>query len=224
MLRFFFWTLLIINALLLSAKIAFDYGYLDSFITKNSEPYRMKAQLNTQKLKVMTIDEAMNIVEKNNKKETLISCLEVGQFTQAESASLETILKSLNLGERQRVIDVSDAPKTMVYLPALGSKDAVDKKSAQLRKLGITDFHLVEDRNLPVWSISLGVFSTLEAAKTHQANLSKKGIKETRTAPKASSTSKFAYRFKDIAIAEKNVIDTLQTKIANYQEKECAAK
>lgn len=221
MLRFLFWTFFIINVLLLSLKLGFDFGYLDSLIVKNNEPYRIKAQLNTEKIKVISINDAMNIVE-SNKKASTIACLEVGKFTQSESSSLESILKALNLGERQTIIELTEPSKNMVYIPALGSKDAVEKKTAQLRKLGIIDFYQIEDKALPAWSISLGVFKTPEAAKAHLANMIKKGIKEAKLAPTTNGLTKYAYRFKDIDNAEKSVIDTLKEKIENYHVRNCA--
>jgi hypothetical protein len=223
MLRFIFWALLIINVLLLTLKLALDYGYLESFIVKNNEPYRLKAQLNTDKVKLISINDAMNIVE-NNKKSNTIACLEVGKFTQPESMSLEAVLKNLNLGERQTVIEISETTKNMVYIPAIGSKDAVEKKSGQLRKLGIIDFHQIEDKSLPAWSISLGVFKTPEAAKAHLANMIKKGIKDAKIAPSSISPAKYAFRFKDVGLTEKAVIDTLKEKIENYQVNNCTSQ
>lgn len=223
MLRFLFWTLIIVNVLLLSLKLAFDYGYLDSLVVKNNESFRMKAQLNTEKIKLISINDAMNIVEKN-KKTNSVSCLEVGKFTQSESSSLENILKELNLGDRQTIIELPEISKNMVYIPALGSKDAMEKKLAQLSKLGIIDFNHIEDKTLPAWSISLGVFKTPEAAKAHLANMIKKGIKEAKLAPVNNGPIKYAYRFKDIDSTEKTVIDTLKEKIENYQVKNCSSQ
>lgn len=224
MLRFFFWTLFIINVLIISLKLAFDYGYLESYTHKNNDPYRMKAQVNTDKLNLMTLDQAMDVVENNQKKLSMTACVEVGKFTQEESKALEAILKPLNLGERQTVIDVSEPFKNMVYITGLANQAAVDRKIAQLKKSGLNDVHFIEDKAMPAWSISLGVFKTPEAAKLHLATVQKQGFKEAKIAPRPASLNKYAYRFKELVVEEKKIIDSLKDKIANYQTRSCAAQ
>ena len=135
--------------------------------------------------------------------------------------SFEEKLKLLALGERQSRTEIAEVATNMVYLPSLGSKDAADKKAAQLKKLGLSEFYIVQDQSPLRWGISLGVFKTPEAAQTHLANLVKKGLKEARIAPRAVSSAKVVYRLLDITPEEKKSLDALKENQSGVEMHEC---
>ena len=101
MLRFIFWILLIINGLLLSFILGIFDRFGDMSLEKH-EPHRMKAEKNTDRLKLMTASEAQDVIEANTKKaEPPIACLEIGNFTLADGKNFEERMKHLALGKRQ---------------------------------------------------------------------------------------------------------------------------
>lgn len=221
MLRFFFWIVLIINGLLL----ALNFGVFGNWERAEREPTRIKAEKNTDKLKMLTRSTAHDMMDTANKKAIPpIACLEFGGISSADAKSVEEKLKLLALGDRQSRTEIAEVATNMVYLPSLGSKDAADKKAAQLKKLGVTEFYVVQDQSPLRWGISLGVFKTPEAAKTHLANLVKKGLKEARIAPRAVSAAKVVYRLLEITPEEKNSLDLLKESFSGTEIHECAVK
>lgn len=218
MLRFFFWIFLIINGLLL----ALNFGLLGNWSNEEREPSRMKLEKNADKITLMSANAAQDLIEANTKKiEPTLACLELTGFTLAEGKSFDEKLKPLVLATRLTRTELAEVATNMVYLPSLGSKDAAEKKAAQLRKLGVTEFYVVQDQTPLRWGISLGVFKTPEAAKAHLANLAKKGLKEAKLAPRAVSAAKVNYRLQDLSAEEKQSVDQIKSSFANAQSQDC---
>lgn len=224
MLRFFFWTLLIINALLLSFILGIFDRFGDMSLEKH-EPHRMKAEKNTDRLKLMSAATAQDVIEASTKKaEPPIACLEIGNFTLADGKNFEERMKHLALGNRQLREERSETAANMVYLPSQGNKEAADKKAEAIKKMGVSDAYVIQDGSALKWGVSLGVFKTMEAAKTHVANLAKKGIKEAKIAPRPVSASKLAYQLLAISIEEKKQIDQIREQFTGVDAHECKAK
>jgi len=218
MLRFFFWIFLILNALLL----ALNFGFLGNWSSDVREPLRMKYEKNADKIKLMNANAAQDSIEAHTKKMTpVLACLELSGFSVADSKSFDEKVKSLALAERLTRTELAEVASNMVYLPSLGSKDAAEKKAAQIRKLGVTEFYVVQDQTPLRWGISLGVFKTPEAAKAHLANLVKKGLKEAKLAPRTVTAAKINYRLENLSEEEKQILDQIKSGFSQTQSQEC---
>jgi hypothetical protein len=218
MLRFFFWSLLLLNAFLL----AFNLGYLGHWSLDTHEPERLKMQHHADQLKPLSSAEALTPAEAGTeKKSEVIACLEVGNFLQTEATRIEDKLKTLALGERQSRINVTEVATHMVFIPPQGSKEGADKKAGELRRLGINDFYIVQDQSNLRWGISLGVFKTEEAAKLHLNNLSNKGVRSARIGPRTVSTNKFAYQLHTLTAEEKTKYDAIKAEFPAQENRNC---
>lgn len=218
MLRFFFWSLLVLNAFLL----AFNLGYLGHWSLDTHEPERLKKQHHADQLKLLTAAEAVSPSEPaSEKKPEVIACLEVGNFQQNDIPKFEEKLKSLAMGDRQSRINVVDVATHMVFIPSQGSKEGADKKAGELRRLGINDFYIVQDQSNLRWGISLGVFKTEEAAKLHLNNLSNKGVRSARIGPRTVSTNKFAFQFRAMSAEEKSKYDVIKAEFPAQENRNC---
>lgn len=221
MLRFFFWILLIINALLL----ALNLGFLGKWSGDEREPSRMKLEKNADKIKLMSANAAQDLIDAQTKKtEPVLTCLDLSGFSITDSKSFDEKIKPLSLATRLTRTELAEVATNMVYIPSLGSKDAADKKAAQIRKLGFTEFYVVQDQTAMRWAISMGVFKTPEAAKAHLANLQKKGLKEAKLAPRTVSAAKVNYHLQDLSQEEKQVVEQIKSGFTSVQSHECKAK
>lgn len=72
-----------------------------------------------------------------------------------------------------------------VYIPPLQSKADADKKAAELRDLGVTDFFIVQDGGSR-YAISLGIFSTEKGGNDRLAELKAKGVRTAQIGPRPS--------------------------------------
>ena len=218
MLRFFFWILLLINGLLL----AYNFGYLGNWSFELHEPQRMKMEQDADRLQLLSAKAAIALNEPPvEKKDESIACLEVGNFSQAELSNFEDKLKSLSLGDRQTKNTIAEVATNMVYIPSLGNKDNAEKKAAELRRIGINDFFIVQDQTDLRWGISLGVFKTEEAAKTHLANLNSKGVRTARIGPRTVSAKKFVYQLLTLTPEEKNRLEVIKEGFAAQEIRDC---
>lgn len=64
-----------------------------------------------------------------------------------------------------------------VFIPPLPGKDEVDKKTAELKQLGIGDYFIVQEAGPNHYAISLGVFSSEKGGKERLAEIRAKGVK-----------------------------------------------
>lgn len=221
MLRFCFWTLLLVNALLL----AFNFGYLGSWPFDPHEPQRLKMEQSADRLQLLSAKAAIALNEPpSEKNEATTTCVEVGNFAQLDANNFEEKLKPLSLGDRQMKTTVAEVATNMVYIPSLGSKEGADKKAAELRRIGITDFFIVQDQSEMRWGISLGVFKTEEAAKAHLANLSNKGVRTARIGPRTVSAIKFSYQLRTLNVEEKRRFDMIKVDFPAQEAHACSSQ
>lgn len=113
------------------------------------------------------------------------ACLEWGGIAEPDIARAEAALAALGLpAGAMRRVDV-DATGYWVHIPPLKTKADLDKKLGEVKALGVTDFSAIQDPTLGVNAISLGIFSTEEAAQNRLAALKGKGVRSAVMEPRA---------------------------------------
>ncbi|OYY45475.1 MAG: hypothetical protein B7Y56_06035 [Gallionellales bacterium 35-53-114] len=105
------------------------------------------------------------------------TCMEWGEFSGTDLERSEKELADLKLGSQLGRRTVEYASGYWVYIPPLSGKEAVNKKIAEIRAAGLSDFYVVRDSRQWYNAISLGVFKTEEAAKSFQGFVHKKGLR-----------------------------------------------
>jgi hypothetical protein len=130
-----------------------------------------------------------------------LACLEWGIFAAEDTARAAAALAKLNLGDKLSQRDTGDGFR--VYIPPMKTKADADKKAAEVRALGITDFYIVQDNEQLRNAISLGAFKTEEAANNHLAQLRQKGIRSAVIGSRGAMSSVFVIRDPGDAIAAK---------------------
>jgi hypothetical protein len=212
-LKFVFWILLGLNGVL----FAYGRGYLGTAGANDHEPARMTNQHGADKLKLFAPDQAQPAGATAQAAPAapaapgtaatpaapLAACTEVGTFGAGEARRFEARLARLDLGERQsrRPVQEQEVTSYLVYLPPLGSKEAADRKTAELRGLGVTNSFIMAGDSPLKWAISLGVFKTETGAETLLAALARQGVRGARVAPRGPQATRFAYQFRGIDAA-----------------------
>ncbi len=113
-------------------------------------------------------------------------CLEWGMFSSQDIARVKMALKPLQLDEKDLAVrDMPEKASThWVYIPPLKSKQEAQKKVDELKSLGVEDSFVMQDNNKWRHAISLGVFSTEEAASKYLAQIRDKGVKSAKAGPR----------------------------------------
>ena len=108
------------------------------------------------------------------------ACLEWGPFGTGEVKPAQSALEGLqpDIAISQR--EVQTVAGFWVYIPPLDSRSEVDRKIAELRKLGVEEYYAVESQGPMRNAISLGIFKTEEAANAYLERLRDKGVRSAR--------------------------------------------
>jgi hypothetical protein len=128
-------------------------------------------------------------------------CLEWGSLSAADAARAAGALARLALGDKVSQRDAADS--YWVYIPPLKTKAEVDKKVADVKALGISDFYVVQDNDQWKSAISLGMFKSEEAAANYLVQLRQKGVRSAVVGPRGAVTSTFVIRDPGDAVALK---------------------
>ena len=100
------------------------------------------------------------------------ACVELSGIAPADAARARSAFAALQLGDRLNERRVEDVSRYWVFVPPAGDRRTAENNIAQIRKLGVSDVSIRPDN-----AISLGVFSTEDAAKRFLASMEAKGVK-----------------------------------------------
>jgi hypothetical protein len=133
------------------------------------------------------------------------SCVEWGGFSVAEAPRAEQALEPLALGARLSQRRSEEKAGWWVFIPPQGNRPAAQKKTAELKALGIDDYFILQDDGAMRWAVSLGVFSSEDAAKARLEALRAKGVRSAQTGERDTPVTKiwFQVRGTDAALQAK---------------------
>ena len=247
MLKLIFWILIAANG----ALFAFRMGYLDSVVASKSEPERVTKQLNADKVKLIVTGKpaapsapapvasapapaasapaqaagspapAPVSAPPLGKPQKLVACTEVGDFAPNDTKKIEARLAELSLGERQTRRNIQEIATHMVFIPPQGSKEGADKKAAELRNMGVNNFFIIQDNSKMRWGISLGVFKSETAAKSHLANLNKQGVRSARVGARSVTNTRVAFVLRDLDESSLKSLAKIMGDFPDQKAREC---
>jgi hypothetical protein len=108
------------------------------------------------------------------------ACLEWGPFGAADLRAAQSAVDALQPAMPVTQRDVQTVVGFWVYIPPLETRTEVDRKIAELRKLGIEEYYAVESQGPMRNAISLGIFKTEEAASAYLERVREKGVRSAR--------------------------------------------
>ena len=246
MLRLAFWSLLFLNVVL----FAFAQGLLGTGKSNEHEPARLKRQFNTAKMALLTRDQAEAAAkaaappaggdaaagtpaasapaspvaaQTAPAPAPAFACTEIGPLTTSDARRFEARLAALDLGDRQsrETVQAQDVTSWLVHIPSQGSKEAADRKAAELRDLGVTNFFIMQGDSPLKYAISLGVFKTESGAEALLAQLGKQGVHTARIAPRGPQTTHYVYRVRGLDAATRKRIEGYAERYDGADVKNC---
>jgi hypothetical protein len=130
-------------------------------------------QINPEKVRVISPRPLVVPVAKT-------ACLEWGPFGTGEVKAAQSALEGLQPANPVTQRDVQTLVGFWVYIPPLDTRAEVERKIAELRKLGVEEYYAVESQGAMRNAISLGIFKTEEAANAYLERLRDKGVRTAR--------------------------------------------
>ena len=242
MLKFAFWALLAANVVCLAAT----QGLLGSVASDDHEPARLKNQIGTGKLAMLSAEQvqaaqAAAVVPNPAptpapapdafaapaavpKPAVALACTEVSNVRPADAIRFDARVAKLELGTRQtrREIPSTDFTSYIVFIPPQGSKEAADRKAAELKALDVTNFFIMNNDSPMKWAISLGVFKSETAAQTQLAALNKQGVHSAKVAGRSSAAAtRITYQFRAIDAATSARIERIADAFPDLETQAC---
>jgi hypothetical protein len=144
----------------------------------------------------------------------VFACTEIGPFDAAAARRIEARLAALDLGDRQsrQTVQAQDVTSWLVHIPPQPSREAAERKAAELRGLGVSDFFIMPADSPMKYAISLGVFKTESGAQNLIAQLAKQGVHSARIAPRGPQATQYVYRLRNLDAAT-------HKRVAGYAER-----
>ena len=145
-------------------------------------------------------------------------CLQAGVFDERQAAALRTAAAGLPQGAW--VMEPTPVPgRWMVYMGRFDDMDTMDKKRAELRARNVPF-----DRAGGTWEygLSLGRFSSEDAAKRELANLNKKGVRTARVVQERPESPGFTLRLPAVTDALRPQLDALRSAMAGKTLRTCS--
>lgn len=242
MLKFAFWALLAANVVCLAAT----QGLLGSVASDDHEPARLKNQIGAGKLVMLSTEQlqaaqSAATVESTAeptpapvpdapapaavpKPAVALVCTEVSNVRPADAIRFDARVAKLDLGTRQtrREIPSTDFSSYIVFIPPQGSKEAADRKAAELKALDVTNFFIMNADSPMKWAISLGVFKSETAAQTQLATLNKQGVHSAKVAGRSSAAAtRITYQFRGIDAATSARIEKIAGAFSDLETRSC---
>lgn len=178
------------------AVFAWQQGVFGWLPESGREPARIARQLEPERIRVLTDRQVQQLREKARQAPAAVvagidfsggpTCVEFGDFTQADAARVLARLAPLNLGERIVARSVELPGWYMVYVPPYKTRAEVERAAAELRKLGVKELLVIADNSPLRFGIALGSFRDQELALRHLEDLQRRGVTSARVADKPS--------------------------------------
>ena len=190
--------------ILLALNAAF-FAFMQLSGSHVDESMHDHAPIQADKIKLLSLDQPLGVSSANPRASapTQVAaqqavCLEWGSFAGSELVRVEQALENLKLGDKLIRQELADGHTFWVFLPAQKTKQAAEKKVAELKAMGIEDVSVVQE-NTDKWRnvVSLGVFSTEEAASKYLAQLSSQGVKSAKLEARAKAASHVNFLIQD---------------------------
>ena len=108
------------------------------------------------------------------------ACLRIADLPQADGARVDALLADAWPAFKAKSTAHEGGPGYWVYVPPLASKQDVDNKAAELKRLHVPELFVVQESGAYNRAISLGLFSTREAANARLEALRALGVKSAK--------------------------------------------
>jgi len=178
--RLFVFLLILANLLF----FAWTHDYLG--MSRDSDAYRADQQLFPERIRIVSNDQPPPVVARQEKmvkpveRPPVDRCIALDEIPIAEGESLENLLLEKLPGFKVVRTTVPGSSSFWVNIPPLKNKREAESKATELKKLGIKDFFIVQESGPNNLAISLGLFSSKEAADVALDALRDKGVRSAR--------------------------------------------
>ena len=117
------------------------------------------------------------------------ACVRVADLSPTDGTRVEALLADGWPAFKARSTAQEGGPGYWVYIPPLANKQDVDNKAAELKRLHVPELFVVQESGAYNRAISLGLFSTREAANARLEALRALGVKSAKVGERGTRTA-----------------------------------
>jgi hypothetical protein len=125
------------------------------------------------------------------------ACVEWGAFNRADvpraQSALEDVAATARITERR----VDESAGWWVYIPPQENRQAANQKVAELKRLGVDDYFVVQEESRFRFAVSLGLFRTEQAANIQLEQLRARGVRTALVGPRPTAVQKIYLQLRD---------------------------
>ncbi len=213
----------VVFLLLVLANAAF-IAYAKFFADARSfESQLLDQQLSPEAIRLLLPADVAARAQKRAEAPRTVACLEWGAFGVIDAARAQEALVPLALGDKLSQRITEDVAGFWVYVAPQGSRQAAIQKAAELKRLGVAEFFIVQEDPKFRFAISLGVFKTAEAARAFLEQLRAKGVRSAQVGPRESQVQKIFLQVQGIPEPVGAKLNELKQGFPGTDVKPCAA-
>lgn len=157
----------------------------------NPDTLRLSQQLLAERVRVISRDEPpaeASVKAAKAEKREPEACVMLGDLTTAELTRVEALIKEKASALRVERSETASGG-FWVFIPPLPNKAEAERKASELKRLKIQDFAVLQEPAAARFAISLGVFSSREAAESRLEELRAKGVRSAKIGERERNTS-----------------------------------
>lgn len=186
--RIFVFLLFLANLLF----FAWTRGYFG--VTESADAFRVGQQLRADQVRIISNDvpppetarPGKNVAKPEEKASAEPApaerCVQLAELPPAEADRLEAALSESLPGVASRRTNFPGTASFWVHIPPLKTKRDAENKAGELKNLGVKEYFIVQESGANQLAISLGLFSSSDAATAALAALREKGVRSARIA------------------------------------------
>lgn len=149
------------------------------------------------------------------------ACAEWGGFAIAEAPRAEQALAPLALGARLTQKRSDETAGWWVFIPPQVNRAAALRKTAELKSLGVDDYFVIQDEGKSRWAVSLGVFSSEEAARSRLEALRAKGVRSAQTGERETPVTKVWFQARGADAAQQAKLREIAQTFPGTEVRDC---
>ncbi len=210
--------------LLLANVVFFAYGRLGEVLFPG-ESQLLQQQINPQAIRLLPVAQLAKAAAV--KREKTVACLEWGAFVGGEVGRADEALAPLAVlapGAKLAQRRVEETATWWVFIPPQVSRQAATIKTAELKRLGIEDYFIVQEDPAVRFAISLGVFRTQEAARNRLEQLRSKGVRTAQVGARDTQVQKIWFQVRDVPEAVVAKLNDLRQGFPGSELKDCVVE
>jgi pyruvate/2-oxoglutarate dehydrogenase complex dihydrolipoamide acyltransferase (E2) component len=153
-----------------------------------------------------------------------LACVEWGSFSLQDAPRAEQRLEPLALGARLAQFRGEESATWWVFLPPQPNRAAAQKRAAELKRLGVEDYFVVQEEGKLRWALSLGIFRSEEAARARFEALRARGVRSAQVGRRETRVARVWFQVRGVDAALNARLQEIARDFEGATLHECAAR